>query len=122
MPWTTPLGNDPIVYRIMFYERKRFEGKRLLWVFNVPFNVVRTGGAGDNIGGNTFLEPKSVLAERKVQNSTTLAASAVNNKACQAYHHEHRVDEIAPYDSLVLHSGINGNEEQLHKFCWWPKT
>jgi hypothetical protein len=98
----------------MFYERRKFAG-RLLWVFDVPFNLVRTGGELDLKGGNTFLEPKSILSERNFPLSCRAGRTALQ------FIHRDRVDEIAPYDSVLL-MGANGDPEQLHKFCWWPES
>jgi len=114
MPWQYGTEDDHIVHRVMFYERRNFHG-RLLWVFNTPFNLVRTGGELDLIGGNTFLEPKSIMSERNIPSSCR------EGRTCLQFIHEDRVDEIAPYDSVLLHSG-NGTEEQLHRFDWWPES
>ena len=116
MPWTTRSGHEAIVHRIVFYEKKRFEGRELI-TFQVPFNVVRTGGEGNLAGGCTFLEPKSILHERRRHSSDHRAVPGI---VCMVNLHGEQIDELAPYDSVVLHCNKNGKYPQLHKFCWWP--
>ena len=120
MPWETGKGaeQDWIVHRTMFYEKRKWFG-RTLWTFQVPYNLVRTAGEMHTLGGNTFLEPKSILMERHI-------ASKGTANTCLQFISEDRVDEIAPHDNERLPHGCNSHpdrkEEQLHRFDWWPES
>ena len=116
MPWTTRSGHEAIVHRTVFYEKKRFEGRELI-TFQVPFNLVRTAGDTTLRGGSTFLEPKSILHEKKMNSADHRTAPGIT---CMVNLHGEQVDELAPYDSVILHDGNNGKYVQLHKFSWWP--
>lgn len=118
MPWTTRSGHEPVVHRTVFYERKKFEG-RLLWTFQVPFNLVRMAGDTTLSGGSTFLEPKSILSEKVRDSADHRDAPGIT---CMVNLHGEQIDELAPYDSVILHSraGNGRPEDQLHKFSWWP--
>jgi hypothetical protein len=93
----------------------------------MPFYSVVVNGDAGNVGGDSYLEPKSI-SEDKRMTFGGMKAGVVTDPNCLSFGHHPFIDKLEQYDGILLlergrsGQGVDRNALQLHRFDWWPET